>query len=252
MIGVIQSEYLKYKRTFTRRLILFAPLFFIIVAIPQKLFMPAGYLRPWQLLIDLVFNWWPVIFIPLGTALFATLAEAQEKKTGNYRSLRAHDISPASIWIGKIIVMGIHTLLASIVLCFAIIISGLMTARGSIPWVSIFAGGFTVWFTSLAIIPLQLWAASWKGTFTSMVMGFLGLIVGVVAAASSYWIYVPWSWSTRLMCPIIGVHPNGTLLESANPLLNSSVIPVGFAISFIAFIIFTFITAVWFNKREVK
>ena len=65
MINTLQSEFLKYKRTFTRRLILLAPVFFIIVALPQKLFMPENYLRPWQLILDLVFNWWPVVFIPM-------------------------------------------------------------------------------------------------------------------------------------------------------------------------------------------
>jgi len=49
------------------------------VALPQKLFMPENYLRPWQLILDLVFNWWPVVFIPMGLALFAALTESQEK-----------------------------------------------------------------------------------------------------------------------------------------------------------------------------
>ncbi|UZQ82272.1 hypothetical protein [Thermoanaerobacter sp. RKWS2] len=80
MINIIKSESIKYKRTFTRRLILLAPLFFVIIALPQRFFIPENYLRPWQLLIDQVYNWWPVIFIPLGTALFATLVDLQEKK----------------------------------------------------------------------------------------------------------------------------------------------------------------------------
>lgn len=252
MINVIKAEYLKYKRSFTRRLILLAPLFFIIVALPQKLFMPSDYLRPFQLIISLVYNWWPVIFIPFGMALFATLIEAQEKRGGNYRSLRVHDISPITIWLGKIIVMAVHTFLTTIVLILAIVISGLITAKGSIPWSKIFVGGFLLWFTSLAIIPLQLWAAAWKGTFASMAMGAIGFIIGVIAAPKHYWIYVPWSWPTRLMSPVIGVHPNGTLLEPMDPLLNSSVIPVGIIVSLIALITFTLITSLWFAKKEVQ
>jgi ABC-2 type transport system permease protein len=224
MINVIQSEFLKYKRTFTRKLILFAPLFFILIALPQKLFMPADYFRPWQLLLYQVYNWWPLIFIPLGIALFAALVESQERKAGNYRSIRAHNVSPSSIWAGKVIVMAAHALLATLVLIVAIIISGLITACGDIPWGKIFAGGFTIWLTSLILIPLQLWMAAWKGTFASMVLGFLGMIAGVVAAPKSYWIYVPWSWPIRLMCPVIGVHPNGIPLEASDSLMNPSVI----------------------------
>lgn len=252
MINIIKSESLKYNRTFTRKLIVFAPLFFVLFALPQKLFMPADYIRPWQLLIDLVYSWWPVIFIPLGIALFAALVESQEKKAGNYRSLRAHNISPSSIWVGKITGMAGHTLLATIVLIIAIIISGLVTAGGAIPWLKIFAGGFTIWLVSLSLIPIQLWAATWKGTFFSMAIGFLGLIAGVAAAAKSYWVYVPWSWATRLMCPIIGVHPNGTLLDASDPLKDSSVIPIGIILAIIVFIVSTILTAAWFSKREVK
>ena len=252
MINILQSEFLKYKRTFTRRLILLAPMFFIIVALPQKLFMPENYLRPWQLILDLVFNWWPVVFIPMGLALFAALTESQEKKAGNYRSLRVRDISPAHLWIAKVIIMGCHTLISTLVLIGATVISGLITGGGCIPWFKIFAASLTAWGVSLAIIPLQLWIATWKGTFASIAMGFLGLIAGVIAAPKSYWIYVPWSWPIRLMCPIIGVHPNGTLLESTSPLLDASVIPQGIIISIVSLIILAFITAVWFNKKEVK
>jgi len=240
MINILQSEFLKYKRTFTRRLILLAPMFFIIVALPQKLFMPENYLRPWQLILDLVFNWWPVVFIPMGLALFAALTESQEKKAGNYRSLRVHDISPAHLWIAKVIIMGCHTLISTLVLIGATVISGLITGCGSIPWFKIFAASLTAWIVSLAIIPLQLWIATWKGTFASIAIGFLGLIAGVIAAQESYWVYVPWSWPIRLMSPIIGVHPNGTLLESTSPLLNVSVIPQGIIISIVSLIIFTF------------
>src|SRR5690554_3833922 len=141
MMNILQSEFLKYKRTFTRRLILLAPIFFIFMALPQKLFMPADYLRPWQLILDLVFNWWPVIFIPMGLALFAALTAAQEKKAGNYRGLRVRDISPAHLWVAKIVIMGFHTLISTLVLIVTTVISGLITGSGSIPWFKIFAGG---------------------------------------------------------------------------------------------------------------
>lgn len=33
----------------------------------------------WESLLALIFNWWPFVFLPLGYALFAALAAAQEK-----------------------------------------------------------------------------------------------------------------------------------------------------------------------------
>lgn len=250
MIDVILSEFIKYKRTFTRKLILLAPLFFILLALPQQLFVPADSLTPWQLLINQAYNWWPVIFLPLGTALFAALMNLQERKAGSYRSICAHNVSPSSIWIGKIIVMAIHSLLAILVLIVTIIISGMIVAGGDIPWSKIFAGGLIIWLTSLTLIPLQLWTATWKGTFASMMLGFLGMITGVVAAPEPYWLYIPWSWPIRLMCPVIGVHPNGVPLKAADSLMNPAVIPTGIAMSIVALIVYTIITSLWFFKRE--
>ena len=252
MLHIIQSEHLKYKRTFTRRLLLLAPLLFILIALLQKLLMPAGYLRPWQLLLSQVYNWWPVLFMPLGTALLASLVQLQEKRAGNYRNVRVHPVSLTAIWAGKIALMAYHLLFSTLVLMAAVLLSGFLTASGTIPWFTIVAGGLTIWFTSLPLIPLQLWAAAWQGTFLSMAIGFLGMVAGVLAAPTSYWVYVPWSWPTRLMSPIVGVHPNGVPLETSDPLREAAVIPAGIGLAMLALILFTLVTSLWFQRREAR
>lgn len=251
MINIIQSELLKYRRTSIKKIIFLAPLFYILIALPQNLFMPTDYFRSWQILLYQVYNWWPVIFVPLGVSLFAALVGLQEKKAGNYRSIYLCSVLPSSIWLGKVIVMAIHLLLTTLGLITSIIILGLMTADGNIPWLKIFTGGFTIWVVSLTLIPLQLWMATWKGIFGSLALGFLGMILGVMAAPEAYWVYVPWSWPIRLMCPIIGVHPNGIPLSSSDSLMNPSVIPKGILLAIVSLIIFTIATAMWFNRREV-
>lgn len=252
MMNGLQSELIKYKRTFTRKLIILAPLFFVLQALLERLLMPAHYLRPWQLITNLVFNWWPVIFLPLGMGLFAALVDSQERKAGNYRSLRARDTSPIYIWVNKVAGMAVHTFFATLVLFISVVLAGLITAKGAVPWAEIIMASIVSWVVSLALIPLQLWAATWKGMFFSMALGFAGMATGVFAAPRSYWLAVPWSWTIRLMCPIIGVHPNGLLLEATDPLRDASVIPIGIGLSLIVFIAATVITALWFSKREVK
>lgn len=82
-----------------RRLILLARSFLpssTLIALLLKLFMPADAVRPWKLLLAVVHNWWPVLFLSLGTALLASLVALQEKKAGNDRNLRIH---PASLTI---------------------------------------------------------------------------------------------------------------------------------------------------------
>lgn len=252
MSRLLKSEFLKYRRTLTRKLIFFSPLFFVLLALLQKLFMPANDLRPGELLIAMIYNWWPVLFVPIGMAIFASLIELQEKRAGNYRSLKARHISPVAIWVSKIFVMAIHLLFTTVILILATFLSGIIIAGGNIPLDNVFVAGFVVWITSLALIPLQLWVANGLGTVASIVMGVMGLVLGVIAAPSSYWIYIPWSWSTRLMSPIIGVHPNGTILEPTSPLHDSSVILIGIIISLTTTVIVSWMTAKWFYHREVQ
>ncbi len=242
MINIIESEYIKYKRTFTRKLIIIAPIFCILMALCM----------PWQMFVQQAYSLWAVSLIPIGIALLSTLAGMQEKKAGNYRNLLVHNISPARIWIGKIIVMSIHTLLSIMVLTAEIIIVFLIISKGSIPWVKILESSGIMMLTSIAIIPLQLWVATWGGIFGSTALGFLGLIAGVFAAAKSYWIYVPWSYATRLLCPTLEVGTNGVPLQAGDPFLNASVIPIGIIASIIVLVVFTCITALWFSRREVR
>ena len=100
MIAVIQSEYLKYKRTFTRKLILCAPLFILILALLVKIVAPDQN-GDWSFLLTVIYNWWPVIFIPIGMALFAALIHIQEKKAGNLVNLRIHNVSPCRVWFAN-------------------------------------------------------------------------------------------------------------------------------------------------------
>lgn len=248
---IICAEFLKYRRTLIRKIILIAPLFFILVALVQILFMPDDYVHSWELILALVYNWWPVLFIPLGIALFASLIENQEKNVGNYRGLRIRDVSPMMLWVGKITVMVYHTFLATLVLVGVVLISGFLTAKGPIPWMDILGGALVIWFTSLPLIPIQLWIANQMGTIASMVVGVAGFFTGVLGAPNSTWVYIPWSWPTRLMSPLIGVHPNGTFLSTVDPLRDSGVIPVGLTLALGALLIFSWLTAIWFNRGEV-
>ncbi|MNO03291.1 hypothetical protein D3C81_2239470 [compost metagenome] len=78
------------------------------------------------------------------------------------------------------------------------------------------------------------------------------MFAGVYAAPGPNWIYIPWSWPLRLMCPVAGVHPNGVLLPAGDPLLDPSVIPIGIAVSLLFFVCSSWLTGLWFARREVK
>lgn len=248
MLNMIQSENLKYKRTFTKKIVYISPLFFILYAI---ITMPSIHSK-YNYFEYTVFNWWPLIFMPLGTALISSLSAMREKKSGNYRVLRCHNISVAHMWFSKIIVVALYTLLSSIELILLLFILKFFLPSSITSAVVVIQASLAVWVTSLAYIPIGLFFAERFGTAISIIVNVLGIVIGVVMAPEPYWIYIPWSWGMRLMSPIVGVHPNGTPLETGSPLLNSSVIPMGIVVSIVFFILLSFATAIWFSKKEVN
>lgn len=142
----LKSEMLKYKRTFMRRLVVFIPLFFTVYAVIMHATLMKNPLSEnsswmWQSLLALVFNWWPLAFLPLGFALFAALAAAQEKKSGNYRSLRAHDVPPAALWADKIAAMSIHSLFSTLILTVSAAMAGVLSGSGPVPFGQIITAG---------------------------------------------------------------------------------------------------------------
>ena len=88
--------------------------------------------------------------------------------------------------------------------------------------------------------------------FASMGVGFAGLTVGMFVVKKSWWFVIPWSWGTRMMCPVLQLAPNGVMLEAGDPLLDTSVLPVGIILSIAAFFAVTGLTALWFQRRELK
>ena len=258
-MGWIGAELLKYKRTFTAKLIIFIPAFFAVYAIATGMIInsnptaaASGYTgTSWLSFLAMIYNWWPVLFLPLGMGIFAGLADSQERKAGRYRALCSHDISPFKIWVNKVAGMAVISFLSTVILIIIVIATGLFAAEGTMPLGKILAAGLLCWFTSLALIPFQLWTAAAGGILISIGVGFLGSTIGVLLAPTDFWFLCPWSHAARLMCPVVGVHPNGVLLDSGSALLNTVVIPLGIAASALFLAVLTTATGIWFGRREL-
>jgi ABC-2 type transport system permease protein len=252
MLNTLRAENLKFKRTFTRRLTLLAPAFFLLLALPSLALLQDQHLQPWRLLLSQIYNWWPVIFIPLGSGLLAGLAHQQEVRAGGYRAGRMLPLPAARLWTAKVAALAGRQLAAALILALVTALVGTLVADGPIPWGKLLESSLVIWWTSLALLPISLFVAYWLGLAGSVALGLVGSLGGVLAASTPFWLLVPWSWPVRLMCPIIHVHPNGVLLEPGSPLLDPGVITPGLAVSLAAFIALTALTAWRFARREVR
>ena len=90
------------------------------------------------------------------------------------------------------------------------------------------------------------------GTFISVLLSVgCNMIVACLCAVKSYW-WIPFAIPARLMCPIVGILPNGLLVEtSGKEFANPNVILPGILIEIVLYVILTYVTAQEFKRREV-
>ncbi|MGG0901096.1 lantibiotic immunity ABC transporter MutE/EpiE family permease subunit [Bacillus subtilis] len=234
MINYMKAENLKFKRTFSRKMIILVPL----------LNIGFSFLMNIQFFVPGTFNWWSIIFMPVMIALFCSLSHQKEKKASNYNGTYSLPIDLGRLWYSKIVIIMIYSLLSQIVFLVFMLLMGFVIADFAIVTLSTIAASLLLWVTSLWQIPLCLFVAKKWGLTIAVMLNLIGtLVLGIMPASRSFWWFIPWSWPIRMMCPTIGIHPNGLLLEKNDPLLSWMVVPPAILISILLFLIIAFLTS---------
>lgn len=238
----LKAENLKFKRTFTRKLILIIPL--------ATLFLTWFLSFNWYQVN--AFNWWYVLLMPGYIALISALSDQKEAKRMGYCGVLALPVSLKKIWIAKVLNLILYAALSCLILLIGILL-GSFTVPNPLTSGGACLGMFVIFLTSLWQIPFCLFLSRKIGMVgTILIQVAAGFLLGVLLATKSIWWLYPYSWTMRIMTPVLGILPNGTIAQSGAPLLNSSSIPVGIALSILLFIILLIATTSWFQKQEAR
>lgn len=243
MFGYIKAENLKCKRTFARKLVIITPIFMLFLAyISGRYFVSSGY------------NWWYTFIFPGYITLITALVNQNEEKKLHYRAVYSLPVSLHKTWAAKVSLIGIYVTAASLIHMVGIILGKLTyNTASTIPVPNLIAATMLLIITSLWQIPLCLFLAKKIGlTFTVLFNVAGGIALNIILAAKSFWWICPYSFGTRLMCPVLGVLPSGDTIKADSPLMNAEVIPVGVILSVVLFGLLFLATANWFPKQEVK
>lgn len=256
VLDILASEWLKHRRTGVSW-VAAGPAVLVLIFVLLGTLGPGAWGRldpagPWHWMLVVLYNWWPLLWTSFGTAIMAAMAMHLEERSGAWRALRVRPVSPVSLYLGKAAVLGLWNLLSALFFVALVLASGLLGAGVPVPWRTILIGAGLVWLTSLPVLVLQLWIASFGGYALAIVAGAAGMVSGAVLATGPRWLYLPWSWSLRLMSPVIGVAPNGVPMNPGDPLWNPEVIPVGIALSLAVALAAAVLGALSFGRREVR
>lgn len=238
----LKAENLKFRRTLTRKLILLMPL----ATMALTWFLSFNWYQ-----IN-AFNWWYVLMMPGSIALISSLSDQKDAKKLGYRNIYALPVSLKKIWIAKVLNLILYTALSCLILLLGIL-PGSLAVSNPLPLRSACFGMLLIFLTSLWQIPLCLFLSRKTGMVgTILIQAAAGFLLGVLLATKSVWWLCPYSWTMRIMTPVLGILPNGTLAHIGDPLLNASSIPIGIALSILMFLLLMIVTTCWFQKQEAK
>ncbi len=243
MLNYLKAENLKCSRTFAKKLVVIAPLLMVLLAgISGMYLVQNGY------------NWWYVILLPGFITLTTALVNQTEEKKLRYRSVFALPVSLQKIWIAKVLLIAIYISIACLLHLAGMILGKFIINPASVISIGQMAGATLILMVvSLWQIPFCMFLSKRFGLMPTVLVNVgVGIVLNICAATESFWWVCPYSWATRLMCPVLGVLPNGTLASYGDVLLNPGVIPVGIALSIALFLLLLAVTAKWFRKQEVK
>lgn len=241
----LRAENLKCKRTFARKLVVIAPVCTVLLAFMGGIYFVAnGY------------NWWYVLLFPGFITLLTALVNLNEEKKLHYRAVFAMPVSLAKTWTAKTALIGIYVAAASVIHLGGILL-GMFTVRScpgmTVPADKLMLATLLLIVTSLWQIPLCLFLSKKCGLlFTVLFNVGGGTALNLLTVSKFFWWVCPYSWAARLMCPVLGLLPNGLFAKSGDPMLNPSSIPAGIVLSLALFAVLLLLTADWFRRQEVK
>ncbi|MFN2746483.1 MULTISPECIES: lantibiotic immunity ABC transporter MutE/EpiE family permease subunit [Bacillus] len=218
----VKAENLKFKRTFSRKMIFLVPFINMCCAF----FMNLGYF------VSGTYNWWSIILMPVLIALLCALSHQKEKKAANYNGIFSLPIQLHMMWYAKTGVIAIYSLASQMVFLGFMFVMQLIIPQFATVNLTVMTASLLLWITTLWEIPLCLFIARKFGFIAAVILNLLASVMSVMmSAASALWWLNPWSWSIRVMCPAIGIHPNGLPLETGDPLKSWSVVPLAVVLS---------------------
>ncbi len=249
MLKYFIAENMKINHTFVKKLVWIAPIMVILLS---------GFLASNYFQVD-IYNWWYTLILPgvisLGSCLLSRIDGSMKNK-----AVISLPVDLDKIWIAKILV-GVKNIAIS---CIVIFIAGelsvyfiKMDSISHISMLSALGGTLVIIITSMWQVPLYFFLGNKIGLFPTIVLSLAVNIFSIVMAVKEFWWINPFSYTSRLMCPILKLLPNGLIAKPESQtftpeLLKSWGIPFGIGISIVLFILITYLTAKWYDRQEAK
>lgn len=249
MINLIQTEWLKEKRSANKKLIFVIPIIFICYSLLLSYFM-GGTENAKLYLVTTAYNWYPLIILPIFISLLSCNSLAKERKHKNDLFYRSLDISLGKVYLAKLVVVMVEFIMIMAVSFLILLLIDKGVFHNPIDYTNVFLATIYLMMGSLPLIAISLFIYRLSNHFVVILVNFVLTMVAAVVAIESYWYLFPWSYSLRMMAPALGIHPNGTFVEEGSYLLNWNAIPIGLGVAIGVFLLISGLTYYLIERRD--
>ena len=249
MISYIKTELMKEKRSANFKLGIIVPIIFVLFNIAMVCLMgksPEGK----SYILATSFNWYSFLILPIVLSLLVVNISSKEKRE-HIVLQKSKNLSFVKMELAKniIIVVELFTVIVvSTILMFTVAtfflgerisLSQLIMAT-----VCLFIGSLPVVALSFLIYGLV------KKKALLILFNFVLTFPSAVIAVTNSWILFPWSYNLRMLSPVVGVHPNGTFLDTGSELMNMETTYLGLFLSIVVYAVVLTLNLLIKNKRS--
>ncbi|MGE7834765.1 lantibiotic immunity ABC transporter MutE/EpiE family permease subunit [Viridibacillus arvi] len=247
MSNFIQAELLKMKSSLSKKLLLAIPIFFLAFAIFSNIY--AEQQPSTNVFLTIIYNLWPIFFLPVGLAMACGMNINQEKKIGDYKNVLSNNISLSKIFFSKVVVILIYQCISAVLIAAASILGSLLIYNELpiIPQV-IMTTAFII-IVALPLIPFSLIVSKYIGVLMTTLINLIGAVGSVFIALKSYFWILPGGSMLRVPAETMGIHPNGTPIENFNLVPDFHVLAIAMGVSVVYFLILMWLSNKIFKRK---
>lgn len=158
MYGMVKSELMKMRHTFSMKLVFFAPLATLLL----------GYILSGSYVQLSAYNWWYTIILPVLVSMLSASMIVRERNTG-MQNILCLPVSSSKIWLGKIMALILLVLGANLLLWLATTAAGFAASMEVSPLNGLI-GCILLALTFVWQIPLVMLLTSLMGYFPALIL----------------------------------------------------------------------------------
>lgn len=249
MISYIKTELMKEKRSANFKLGIIVPIIFVLFNIAMVTLMgksPEGK----SYILATSFNWYPFLILPIVLSLLVVNISGKEKRE-HIVLQKSKNLSFAKMELAKNIIIAAELFAIIVVSTMLIFTVATFFLGEKILLSQLIMATICLFIGSLPVVALSFLIYGFvKKKAILILLNFVLTFPSAVIAVTNNWILFPWSYNLRMLSPVVGVHPNGTFLDTGSELMNMETTYLGLFLSITVYVVVLTSNILIKNKRS--